>query len=92
LRQRGHGSRADGSPPHGHPTQIFANLPADAGLQVVAHAADATIALVAAVDGFAPGLRADLVLVTGDPTTDITAAANIAGVWRRGVRCASVGQ
>ncbi|TDC19506.1 amidohydrolase [Streptomyces sp. 8K308] len=35
----------------------------------------------------APGLRADLLLVHGDPTTDITATSAIAGVWRRGVRC-----
>ncbi|MEU2254889.1 amidohydrolase family protein [Nocardia xishanensis] len=34
----------------------------------------------------APGLRADLVLVDGDPTTDITATAALAEVWRRGVR------
>ncbi|MGW4740561.1 amidohydrolase family protein [Nocardia xishanensis] len=33
-----------------------------------------------------PGLRADLVLVDGDPTTDITATAALAEVWRRGVR------
>ncbi|AVH22658.1 amidohydrolase family protein [Nocardia cyriacigeorgica] len=34
----------------------------------------------------APGLRADLLLVDGDPTTDITATSEIAEVWRRGVR------
>ncbi|MEV0972989.1 amidohydrolase family protein [Microtetraspora glauca] len=34
----------------------------------------------------APGRRADLLLVDGDPTRDITAIAAIAEVWRRGVR------
>ncbi|GGN81530.1 amidohydrolase family protein [Nocardia rhizosphaerihabitans] len=34
----------------------------------------------------APGLRADLLLVEGDPTIDITATLAIAEVWRRGVR------
>ncbi|WP_067170417.1 amidohydrolase family protein [Microtetraspora niveoalba] len=34
----------------------------------------------------APGLRADLVLVEGDPTRDIAAVAAIVDVWRRGVR------
>lgn len=34
----------------------------------------------------APGMRADLLLVDGDPTVDITATAAIAEVWRRGVR------
>jgi imidazolonepropionase-like amidohydrolase len=33
----------------------------------------------------APGLWADLLLVDGDPTVDITATRAIAGVWRRGV-------
>jgi dienelactone hydrolase len=33
-----------------------------------------------------PGLSADLLLVDGDPTVDITATANIQGVWRRGSR------
>jgi imidazolonepropionase-like amidohydrolase len=34
----------------------------------------------------APGLQADLLLVDGDPTTDITATRAIAAVWRRGAR------
>ena len=32
----------------------------------------------------APGLRADLLLVDGDPTTDITATRAIAGIWKNG--------
>ena len=34
----------------------------------------------------APGQRADLVLVDGDPTTTITDSRKIAGIWRGGVR------
>lgn len=33
----------------------------------------------------AVGARADLLLVTGDPTTDVTATRAIAGVWKGGV-------
>jgi imidazolonepropionase-like amidohydrolase len=33
-----------------------------------------------------PGLRADLLLVDGDPCTDITATRNIAAIWRNGTR------
>lgn len=35
------------------------------------------------------GARADLVLVDGDPTTDITTTLSIREVWRRGVRAAA---
>jgi imidazolonepropionase-like amidohydrolase len=38
----------------------------------------------------APGKRADLVLVTGDPTRDITATRNIKRVWLAGVEYPSV--
>ena len=34
----------------------------------------------------APGLRADLVLVDGDPTSDIAATRAIAGIWKLGHR------
>lgn len=34
----------------------------------------------------APGLRADLLLVDGDPSADVTATRAIAGVWKGGVR------
>jgi imidazolonepropionase-like amidohydrolase len=33
----------------------------------------------------APGLRADLLLVNGDPTVDIKATRDIAGIWKLGV-------
>ncbi len=33
-----------------------------------------------------PGMRADMVLVDGDPTSDIQATRNIVAVWKRGVR------
>jgi len=34
----------------------------------------------------APGLRADLLLVDGDPTADVRATRAIAGVWKAGVK------
>jgi adenine deaminase len=35
----------------------------------------------------APGQRADLMLVSGDPLTDITATRAIERIWRAGVPC-----
>ena len=34
----------------------------------------------------APGLRADLLLVDGDPCADMTATRNITAIWRNGTR------
>lgn len=34
----------------------------------------------------APGFRADLLLISGDPTNDIKASRNIVGVWKQGQR------
>ena len=34
----------------------------------------------------AAGMRADLLLVDGDPTADITTTRNISGIWKQGVR------
>ena len=33
-----------------------------------------------------PGMRADLVLVQGDPTKEIVATRDIVAVWKRGAR------
>jgi imidazolonepropionase-like amidohydrolase len=33
----------------------------------------------------AKGMRADLLLVNGDPTVDITATRDIVGIWKPGV-------
>jgi imidazolonepropionase-like amidohydrolase len=34
----------------------------------------------------APGQRADLLLVAGDPLDDVTATRDVRAVWRSGVR------
>lgn len=38
-----------------------------------------------------PGLRADLILVDGDPLADIRATRNITRIWAAGVECSPIG-
>ena len=80
--------------PHSaHGLSLHAELAAlvDAGL-APADALTAATAVPAAHFGLhdrgrlAPGHRADLVLVDGDPTADITATTRIVAVWRGGIR------
>lgn len=79
------------APVHGESLHRELRLLAEAGLSAEEALAAAT-SLPARHFGLAdrgriaPGLRADLLLVDGDPTTDITATSAIAGIWRRGVR------
>ena len=61
----------------------------DGGLTAVQALAAATSAPARAFQladrGFVrPGMRADLVLVEGDPTRDILATCNLITVWKRG--------
>lgn len=77
------------SPPHGLSMHEELRLLVDAGLSPAAALTAATSA-PARVFGLhdrgsvEPGRRADLLLVDGDPTTDITATRHIAGVWVAG--------
>jgi imidazolonepropionase-like amidohydrolase len=81
------------TPRAAHGMSLHSELAAlvDAGLSATEALATATSA---PADAFAlpdrgriaPGLRADLLLVAGDPTRDITASAEISGIWRGGHR------
>jgi imidazolonepropionase-like amidohydrolase len=51
-----------------------------------ATAAPASVFNLADRGRIAPGQRADFVLVSGDPLTDITATRAIAQIWRAGVQ------
>jgi hypothetical protein len=74
---------------HGMSMHRELELLVDAGLTPV-DALRAATANPASVFGLedrgriAPGLRADLVLVEGDPTTDITDTRNLVAIWRNG--------
>ncbi|HEX7832041.1 MAG TPA: CIA30 family protein [Thermoanaerobaculia bacterium] len=76
---------------HGVALHRELELLVDAGLMPVEALVAATAAPAKAfrIDDrgrIAKGLRADLVLVNGDPTTDITATRAIEGIWKGGVR------
>lgn len=74
---------------HGASLHGELELLVDAGLAPAAALAAATSA-PASVFGLAdrgrvaPGLRADLLLVEGDPTRDVTRTRHIAGIWKAG--------
>jgi imidazolonepropionase-like amidohydrolase len=75
---------------HGAALHREMELLAKAGMTPSAALAAATSAPAAAFrltdrGRIATGLRADLLLVNGDPTRDITATRDIAGVWKGGV-------
>ena len=78
-------------PPHGEALHGELGLMVDAGLTPV-EAIRAATSSAAEFFGLgdrgriAPGLRADLLLVDGDPTADITATRAIRGVWIAGQR------
>ncbi|WP_182902869.1 amidohydrolase family protein [Microbispora sp. H10830] len=79
------------APPHGVSMHRELALLTEAGLtceEALAAATAVPARLFALHDRgrIAPGLRADLLLVDGDPTRDITATRALREVWRRGVR------
>jgi imidazolonepropionase-like amidohydrolase len=83
-------SAAPFSAAHGESLHHEFDLMARAGLAPVEILRSATV-LPARAFGLSdrgsvtPGLRADLLLVDGDPTTDISAARNIRAVWCAGI-------
>jgi imidazolonepropionase-like amidohydrolase len=64
---------------------VKAGLPVDAALRA-ATSIPARIYSLSDRGRIATGLRADLLLVNGDPTTDVMATRDIVAVWKRGVR------
>ncbi len=77
------------APIHGESMHRELELLTDAGLsneQVLAAATSITADRFGLTDRgrIKPGLQADLLMVDGDPTTDIAATRAISAVWRRG--------
>jgi imidazolonepropionase-like amidohydrolase len=76
---------------HGASLHRELQLLVEAGLTPAAALTAATAAPAAAFrlsdrGRIAPGLRADLLLVNGDPTVDILATRDVAAIWKVGVR------
>jgi imidazolonepropionase-like amidohydrolase len=86
---------APASPPYGTSLHHELGLLVEAGLSAVEALRSATV-LAAQYFGLAdrgviaPGKRADLVLIDGDPVTDISAIGNVAAVWCAGRPVAGV--
>jgi imidazolonepropionase-like amidohydrolase len=87
---------APASPPYGTSLHHELGLLVEAGLSAAEAVRSATV-LAAQYFGLAdrgviaPGKRADLVLINGDPVQDVSAVANIAAVWCAGRPVAGVG-
>jgi imidazolonepropionase-like amidohydrolase len=85
------GTDASNTMPAGALLHTELELVVKAGLSATEALADAT-SVPARVFGLAdrgriaPGLRADLLLVRGDPTRNIRATRDIVDIWKRGVR------
>jgi imidazolonepropionase-like amidohydrolase len=87
---------APASPPYGSSLHHELGLLVDAGLSAVDALRSATV-LAAGYWGLAdrgviaPGKRADLVLIDGDPLADISAVSRVTAVWCAGQPVAGVG-
>jgi imidazolonepropionase-like amidohydrolase len=65
-----------------------AGLPPVAALRAATSAAAELLGVAHETGTLAPGRRADLLLVEGDPLADVTALKRVQGVWRAGHRLA----
>lgn len=68
--------------------QAAALTPVEA-LRAATSAAAELLGIAAETGAIAPGRRADLLLVDGDPLADVTALTRVQGVWRAGRRVAA---
>ncbi len=80
----GNPATTHGASLHGELQLLVASGLSPAAALTAATALPARIFHLADRGRIAPGLRADLVLVDGDPTTDITATRSIVTIWKNG--------